>query len=240
VSQQFTQGSITATDNPLDLAINGRGFFQVSDGASPTKYTRNGQFKVDRDGFIVNNAGPEAAGLHRPTPAPGRSSPAWRCRCSCPPAGIAPQATEIDMQLNLDSRKGSSCRPGHGARSTSPTPTPTTTPPRRRSTTPRARTVTLTYYFQRAEAKGRPGRPPTWNVYLTANGDPWAAPCRRGDDDHHLLRRRIGRRRHRWATVDANTGRDHMPLRDPGRAIADGDHARPRQPDPRPAGRHRR
>ena len=44
VSQQFTQGNISATSNPMDLAINGGGFFQVTDGSSPAVYTRNGQF----------------------------------------------------------------------------------------------------------------------------------------------------------------------------------------------------
>jgi flagellar hook protein FlgE len=49
VAQQFTQGSITTTSNPMDLAINGPGFFQVSDGMS-IEYTRNGQFSVDKIG----------------------------------------------------------------------------------------------------------------------------------------------------------------------------------------------
>ena len=40
VTQQFTQGNITSTENPLDVAINGNGFFQVSNGAQ-TLYTRN-------------------------------------------------------------------------------------------------------------------------------------------------------------------------------------------------------
>ena len=55
VAQQFTQGNIASSQNPLDLAINGAGFFQVTDGKNPTMYTRNGQFKVDREGYIVNN-----------------------------------------------------------------------------------------------------------------------------------------------------------------------------------------
>lgn len=46
VSQQFTQGNITATGNPMDLAINGAGFFQVSDGLNSALYSRNGQFKA--------------------------------------------------------------------------------------------------------------------------------------------------------------------------------------------------
>ena len=36
VAQQFTQGNITTTDNPMDLAINGAGFFQVTDGSNPS------------------------------------------------------------------------------------------------------------------------------------------------------------------------------------------------------------
>ena len=55
MAQQFTQGNITVTENPMDLAVNGNGFFQVSDGKNPTMYTRNGQFKVDKDGYIVTN-----------------------------------------------------------------------------------------------------------------------------------------------------------------------------------------
>ena len=51
VAQQFTQGNITTTENPLDLAINGNGFFQVNAGGA-VEYTRNGQFKLDRDGRI--------------------------------------------------------------------------------------------------------------------------------------------------------------------------------------------
>jgi len=57
VAQQFTQGNIVTTENPMDLSLNGAGFFQVTDGRSPITYTRNGQFKVDREGFVVNNQG---------------------------------------------------------------------------------------------------------------------------------------------------------------------------------------
>src|ERR1700742_140144 len=50
VSQQFNQGNITPTGNPLDLAINGNGFFQTQDPSNQTDSTRNGQFKVSNDG----------------------------------------------------------------------------------------------------------------------------------------------------------------------------------------------
>jgi len=57
VSQQFTQGNITPTGNPLDLAINGNGFFQTQDPSNQVQYTRNGQFKVSNAGNIVNDQG---------------------------------------------------------------------------------------------------------------------------------------------------------------------------------------
>lgn len=56
VSQQFTQGNIAFTNNSLDLAISGAGFYQLdADGAR--SYTRAGNFSVDKDGFVVNNEG---------------------------------------------------------------------------------------------------------------------------------------------------------------------------------------
>ena len=55
-SQEFTQGNINFTNNALDLAINGEGFFQLDDNGS-NAYTRAGTFGLDRDGFIVNNEG---------------------------------------------------------------------------------------------------------------------------------------------------------------------------------------
>jgi flagellar hook protein FlgE len=55
ISQQFSQGAINFTDNGLDLAISGKGFFVVGD-ADSRAYTRAGAFKVDRNGFVVNAA----------------------------------------------------------------------------------------------------------------------------------------------------------------------------------------
>ena len=54
-NQQFSQGAINFTDNGLDLAISGKGFFVVGDTESRA-YTRAGAFKVDRNGFVVNAA----------------------------------------------------------------------------------------------------------------------------------------------------------------------------------------
>ena len=56
VAQQFTQGNVTVTNNSLDLAINGKGFFRMSQNGVIT-FTRNGQFQLDKDGYIVNSKG---------------------------------------------------------------------------------------------------------------------------------------------------------------------------------------
>lgn len=53
----FTNGSVLQTENPLDLAINGRGFFQVLMPDGTLSYTRNGQFQLDNTGQIVNSHG---------------------------------------------------------------------------------------------------------------------------------------------------------------------------------------
>ncbi len=56
VSQQFSQGNINYTQNALDLAINGNGFFITSNNGE-ISYTRAGYFGTDREGYVVNNMG---------------------------------------------------------------------------------------------------------------------------------------------------------------------------------------
>ena len=56
VAQQFAQGNVEFTNNSLDLAINGEGFFVLSDGGSNV-YSRAGAYSVDRNGYVVNSSG---------------------------------------------------------------------------------------------------------------------------------------------------------------------------------------
>ena len=65
VAQQFSQGSIQFTNNALDLAITGNGFFATVPeiGSSETSYTRAGQFKLNQDNFIVNSGGGHLLGF---------------------------------------------------------------------------------------------------------------------------------------------------------------------------------
>jgi flagellar basal-body rod protein FlgG len=53
----FTQGDMTQTNNQLDLAISGQGFFQVKKPDGTYAYTRDGSFKVDSEGKIVTSSG---------------------------------------------------------------------------------------------------------------------------------------------------------------------------------------
>ena len=102
VAQQFTQGNITTTNNPLDIAINGGGFFRMSDGGTVT-YTRNGQFHADKDGYIVNASGLRLTGYA--ADATGAIVPGDFTDMRLNNTNIEPQATTASqVQLNLDSR----------------------------------------------------------------------------------------------------------------------------------------
>lgn len=53
----FTQGNFVTTNNPLDMVIQGRGFFQVRRPTGDLAYTRSGAFHLDRDGNVVTADG---------------------------------------------------------------------------------------------------------------------------------------------------------------------------------------
>ncbi|MFK7886244.1 MAG: flagellar hook protein FlgE [Gammaproteobacteria bacterium] len=62
VTQSFSQGNIDFTNNALDLAIAGEGFFRLSDNGAAI-YSRAGNFSLDRDGFLVNPQGAKLQGF---------------------------------------------------------------------------------------------------------------------------------------------------------------------------------
>ena len=53
----FTQGSLNQTGNPLDVAIQGNGFFQVRLTTGSLAYTRDGSFQMDKNGVVVDSSG---------------------------------------------------------------------------------------------------------------------------------------------------------------------------------------
>lgn len=107
VSQQFTQGNFEFTDASLDLAVSGQGFFVVSQNELGTdrSYTRAGEFRVNADGFIVNNDG-KFLQAFPVDPVSGQvtsTSLNTTSSLNLPPSTGAPQATtEIEIGLNLN------------------------------------------------------------------------------------------------------------------------------------------
>ena len=59
VAQQFSQGSLKFTENPLDMAITGTGFFTVANDSDTRQlsYTRSGTFKLNKENMVVDNNG---------------------------------------------------------------------------------------------------------------------------------------------------------------------------------------
>src|SRR5262249_4533107 len=53
----FTQGDFSQTDNPLDVVIQGQGFFQIRQPTGTLAYTRAGNFQLDRNGNLVSSSG---------------------------------------------------------------------------------------------------------------------------------------------------------------------------------------
>ena len=99
VSQQFSQGNISFTENALDLAINGGGFFVLSDQGSQV-FTRAGQFGVDDTGYITTNDGARLQGF--PANTSGTVSDVLG-DLQLSTADISPrQTTLVDMLFNLD------------------------------------------------------------------------------------------------------------------------------------------
>ena len=162
VTQQFSQGSISSTDNPLDLAINGGGFFQLKDLNGSLQYSRNGQLQVDRNGYIANSQGSRLLGYpanDQGTLVPGQAQP-----LTLPTSGIKPSVTEsVTLELNLDARAKVTNDPAvtpmidfndaktyNSATSVNVFDT-------------KGQEVALTYFFQKTALD-------TWSVYAAANG----------------------------------------------------------------------
>ncbi|MDR5737173.1 MULTISPECIES: flagellar hook protein FlgE [unclassified Caballeronia] len=102
VQQQFSQGTITTTNQALDVAINGNGFYQLSNNGSVV-YSRNGVFHLDNSGNIVNSAGLQLMGYA--ADSGGVVNSASTVPLTVPTANIAPTATKtITAAFNLNSQ----------------------------------------------------------------------------------------------------------------------------------------
>jgi flagellar hook protein FlgE len=157
-AQQFTQGDITSTSSPLDMAISGNGFFTL-DSPSGFVYTRNGEFTEDQNGNVTTATG-QFLQVYPPLANGGFNTGALQ-NLNLNTAQSAPQATSTGVvTLNLPSDD------------TAPTATPFN--PTNPNTYSQSTSTTVydslgnsypaTFYFTQTATPG------TWNVNMTVNG----------------------------------------------------------------------
>jgi flagellar hook protein FlgE len=103
IQKMFTQGTLETTANPLDLAIEGDGFFIVQQENGPTYYTRAGQFRLDKDGYVVDANGYrlQAYQMDVSGNVTGEIGNVYLAGLMSEPSAT----TEINTQVNLDSRE---------------------------------------------------------------------------------------------------------------------------------------
>jgi flagellar hook protein FlgE len=119
VAQQFNQGNIEATQNSLDMAVSGNGFFVLADKVNvpdpanpnapvdpsvPSSYTRNGAFQLNSSGNVVNSDGKYllAFAANGTTAAEGFSVGVFRPLTIDTAQGLPKATTNINMKLNIN------------------------------------------------------------------------------------------------------------------------------------------
>ncbi len=106
VSQQFGQGNLDFTENTLDLAVSGEGFFVMRSNqtSSDLSYTRAGAFQVDQNGLVANSAGQilQVFPVDPITGIVGTTSLTGTVPLQVPNTVGSPQATtDVDININL-------------------------------------------------------------------------------------------------------------------------------------------
>ncbi|PYE32776.1 flagellar hook protein FlgE [Idiomarina fontislapidosi] len=109
VAQQFSQGTLEFTENSLDLAISGNGFFATASqiGDQDYNFTRSGAFKLNNESYMVDNNGNYLMGfpVDEATGANQSTSLATAQPIRIPDTAGAPNLTEnVNLSFNLDSR----------------------------------------------------------------------------------------------------------------------------------------
>lgn len=101
IAPQFSQGNISTTNNPMDVAINGSGFFRLSDSGA-ISYSRDGQFHLDKQGYIVNSTNLHLTGYAADTN--GNIAPSSPVDLKLSSSDIPPQVTSnVNAALSLNS-----------------------------------------------------------------------------------------------------------------------------------------
>jgi len=181
IAQQFDQGNVTVTENPLDIAINGRGFFQLESNSGETVYSRNGQFKLDRDGYVVNGQGlkllaqswdqTSGSGVGDAVPIQLQSGLGAPVKTG---TGSTATLQGVQMSLNLDARKDvpsvamNFSRPDSYNFSTS-----------QKLYDGQGAGLTTNYYFRKSATD-------SWDVYASIDGSDWKGTAGAGTAPNKL------------------------------------------------------
>lgn len=111
ITQDFTQGTLSDTGRELDMAVDGEGFFILEDktGKYENVYTRNGSFKLDKDGYITDQSGNKVQGYLLNETLSTENSPVFETTLSSidlDELNKTPQATdEMTYDINLDGQE---------------------------------------------------------------------------------------------------------------------------------------
>ena len=174
IAQQFAQGSLVSTSNSMDVAINGDGFFQVKSSAGDLLYSRNGQFKVDNEGFVVTGQNQRVQGYG--VDQQGVIQKGVRTDLQFPTGGLAPQDTsKISLDLNLDSRSDVTMPTLSGSATYSIDLDDATTYNDATSVKAfdaKGQPAVVSFYFQKsASSTSTAGTEDKWNVYAAVDGE---------------------------------------------------------------------
>ncbi|MDA8153533.1 MAG: flagellar hook protein FlgE [Acidithiobacillus sp.] len=165
LSQSFTQGNVQTTGNPLDMAINGGGFFVVNNNGT-MDYTRNGQFHVSANGTLENNGDLPVQGFQPVAGGSGGFSTILS-NLTINESAMPPQAT---TQANLVANLNANDTPIN----TGTTPFSVSNPASYNSSTTMQAYDSLgnpqdvTLYFVQASGTGGANQPNQWDVYYGA------------------------------------------------------------------------
>ncbi len=160
VNQKFSQGNVTSTSNSLDISISGKGFYRMEGENDNVSYSRNGQFQMDKDGFIIDAQNRKLTGYSADTNGvlqKGQSVP-----LQISGSDLQPQQTgDVITKVNLDSRKDDLVATNFDP--ADPATYHNTTAISVYDSLGNAHTL-QNFYVKTADN--------TWNVYVTANGTP--------------------------------------------------------------------
>lgn len=105
IAQNFSQGNLNITGNSLDVAVNGNGFFYLNRKDGTEAFSRDGQFKLNKEGFLVTNTGANVMG-YSTNITTGKPDGIALQKIQLPTAApiAASKTTKVSAEFNLDNR----------------------------------------------------------------------------------------------------------------------------------------